>query len=38
MCPECGDIIELRDPGAFILSVHQQNACEVTRSVVGGGE
>lgn len=36
VCSECGEIIEIRDPIALIRSIHLQNACEVTRPVVGG--
>jgi len=36
VCVECDEIIEVKDPIALIRSLHLQNACPSTRSVVGG--
>lgn len=27
ICPECGDVIEVKDPGALVRALHLLNAC-----------
>ena len=36
VCPECGDIIDIKEVETLLLSIHQQNACPATRVIVGG--
>lgn len=40
-CPQCGNVVEVPDPTALILALHQQNECDVSGLLVhhdGGGE
>lgn len=37
ICAECGEVIEVKNVVALVLSLHLQNACEQMREVVGDG-
>ena len=34
ICPECGEIIEVNDPQALLLSLHQTATCEALASLM----
>lgn len=29
LCPECGELMEVKDPAALIQALHLANACEL---------
>jgi hypothetical protein len=29
LCPECGEVVEVKDPAALIRALHLMNACTV---------
>ena len=37
LCPECGELMEIRDPRALILTLHLRNECTQTASLFGQG-
>jgi hypothetical protein len=40
-CPQCGEMVEVPDPTALVLALHQQNVCIVSPLLVhhdGGTE
>ena len=40
-CPQCGYLIEVPDPTALVLALHQQNECTVSGLLIhhhGDGE
>jgi hypothetical protein len=40
-CPQCGELVEVKDPTALVLALHMQNACTVAELLVhhdGGTE
>jgi hypothetical protein len=40
-CPQCGELVEVPDPTALVLALHQQNDCTVSTLLVhhdGSGE
>lgn len=38
ICPECGNLIEVKDPTALVRSLHLVNVCKATAEIVGGRE
>lgn len=37
LCPECGELIEIKDVAALIKTLHQMNICTV-RHLLGKGD
>lgn len=37
LCPECGELMEIHDPRALILTLHLRNECTQTASLFGQG-